>query len=79
MQLGMHICDGFALAGGRWMTPEESMQKVVWSDTIVSGGQIRSLQLPRPEAYQDYYQDIALLALPVGNRNLIFQISLPAL
>ena len=28
MQLGMHICDGFALAGGPWITPEESMQKV---------------------------------------------------
>ena len=66
LKLGMHICDGFALAGGPWITPQESMQKVVWSDTIVSGGQIRSLQLPRPEAYQDYYQDIALLALPVG-------------
>ena len=36
LQLGMHICDGFALAGGPWITPEESMQKVVWSDTIVS-------------------------------------------
>lgn len=23
MQLGMHICDGFALAGGPWMTPED--------------------------------------------------------
>ena len=30
MQLGMHICDGFALAGGPWITSEESMQKVVW-------------------------------------------------
>ncbi len=35
LKLGMHICDGFALAGGPWITPEESMQKVVWSDTIV--------------------------------------------
>ena len=31
LKLGMHICDGFALAGGPWITPEESMQKVVWS------------------------------------------------
>ena len=23
------ICDGFALAGGPWITPQESMQKVV--------------------------------------------------
>ncbi len=29
LKLGMHICDGFALAGGPWITPEESMQKVV--------------------------------------------------
>ena len=35
LQLGFHICDGFALAGGPWITPEESMQQVVWSDTII--------------------------------------------
>jgi len=29
LKLGMHICDGFALAGGPWITPEESMQMVV--------------------------------------------------
>ena len=28
----MHICDGFALAGGPWITEEESMQKVVMTD-----------------------------------------------
>lgn len=32
LKLGMHICDGFALAGGPWITPEESMQKVVMTD-----------------------------------------------
>ena len=35
LELGVHICDGFALAGGPWFTPEESMQKIVWTDTIV--------------------------------------------
>ena len=29
LQMGIHICDGFALAGGPWISPEESMQKVV--------------------------------------------------
>ena len=28
LKLGMHICDGFALAGGPWIKPEESMQRV---------------------------------------------------
>ena len=65
LNLGMHICDGFALAGGPWITPKESMQKVVWSDTIVDGGKLNALRLPQPEAYENYYEDIALFALPV--------------
>lgn len=50
LKLGMHICDGFALAGGPWISPEESMQKVVWSDTIVEGVNIRRsvCHSPRP-------------------------------
>lgn len=64
LKLGMHICDGFALAGGPWITPKESMQKVVWSDTIVDGGKLNALRLPQPEAYENYYEDIALFALP---------------
>ncbi len=35
LQLGIHISDGFALAGGPWITPEESMQKVVWTETFI--------------------------------------------
>ena len=56
LKLGMHICDGFALAGGPWITPKESMQKVVWSDTIIDGGKLNALRLPQPEAYEDVYK-----------------------
>ena len=65
LKLGMHICDGFALAGGPWITPEESMQKVVWSDTIVKGGRLKDLILPQPESFQGYYEDIATYAIPL--------------
>lgn len=64
LKLGMHICDGFALAGGPWITSRESMQKVVWADTIVNGGNLK-LSLPMPESYKGYYEDIALYAIPV--------------
>lgn len=64
LQLGVHISDGFALAGGPWITPEESMQKVVWTETFVEGGNV-SVDLPQPEAVRGYYKDIALYALPV--------------
>ena len=65
LKLGMHICDGFALAGGPWISPAESMQKVVTSDTIIKGGKVENLILPIPENYKGYYEDIAILAMPV--------------
>ena len=68
LEMGIHFSDGFALAGGPWIKPEESMQKVVWSDTIVNGGKFTGknrIKLPLPKnIYKDYYEDIALYAYP---------------
>ncbi|QDV74064.1 glycosyl hydrolase [Botrimarina mediterranea] len=64
LQLGMHLCDGFATAGGPWITPEFSMQKVVWSEATFSGGLQIDIELPQPETREGYYRDIATLALP---------------
>ena len=70
LKLGMHICDGFALAGGPWISPAESMQKVVTADTIIKGGKVENLILPIPENYKGYYEDIAILAMPVKGRKI---------
>jgi hypothetical protein len=35
LQLGMHVSDGFALAGGPWITPDLSMQKLVWTKSML--------------------------------------------
>ena len=68
LQMGIHVCDGFALAGGPWFAPEESMQQVVWSDTLVSIDDYRKGMLPAPAvAPGDYYEDIIAFALPAGN------------
>lgn len=64
LKLGMNACDGFTCAGGPWITPEKSMQKVVWADTIVEGGQPFETELPQPEVISGYYQDIAVYAYP---------------
>lgn len=71
LKLGMHICDGFALAGGPWITPAESMQKVVTADSIIDGGEVKGLILPVPEHFGDYYEDIAVLAMPVKGRKIV--------
>lgn len=68
--MGIHV-----LPGNPLVLPAESMQKVVWTDTIVKGGKkIEGLQMWLPESYKDgkmqsagseggYYQDIAAFAI----------------
>ncbi|MBQ8937381.1 MAG: DNA-binding protein [Prevotella sp.] len=69
LELGIHVCDGFALAGGPWIKPEESMQKVVFCDTVVGGGK-HHFQMSKPQHYQDYYEDIAVYAIPISQQPL---------
>lgn len=64
IKLAMHDCDGFALAGGPWITPELSMQKVVTAKKMVRGGQAFNDTLPTPSHYKNYYKDIEVLAYP---------------
>lgn len=73
LELGIHICDGFALAGGPWITPEESMQKVIVADTLVKGGILHPYTLPlSKEIKENYYRDIAVMAIPAkGGRRML--------
>lgn len=64
LQMGIHFSDGFALGGGPWITPEESMQKVVWADTVVNSNGRVKIRLARPKSYKGYYGDIAVYAYP---------------
>lgn len=70
VKIAFHPADGFAVAGGPWITPQMSMQKVVWSDIFVNGGAQIDANIPTPNHYKDYYKDIAVFALPV-KENLI--------
>lgn len=64
IKIGMNACDGFATAGGPWITPELSMQKVVWTETRLVGGRRFNDTLLTPDSYKGYYKDIAILAFP---------------
>ncbi|WP_084290706.1 glycosyl hydrolase [Pedobacter nyackensis] len=63
-KLGMHVSDGFALAGGPWITPELSMQKVVSTQLNIQGGKQTKFKLEQPETIEGYYKDIAVYAYP---------------
>lgn len=56
LKFAFHDCDGFATSGGPWITPELSMQKVVWTRTAVTGSGPVDVTLPQPETNQGYYR-----------------------
>jgi hypothetical protein len=67
IELAGHVCDGFATAGGPWITPELSMQRLVWSRSDVDGsaaGRNVDAELPQPPTKEDYYRDVVVLAFP---------------
>jgi hypothetical protein len=64
LSIAMHACDGFAVAGGPWVTPDQSMQELVWSRIEVEGGNPLTVHLPQPLTRENHYQDIAVYAIP---------------
>jgi hypothetical protein len=48
---------GWSESGGPWVTPEQAMKKLVWSETRVTGGKRFHAPLPRPPAIAGRYQD----------------------
>lgn len=64
LEFDMHNCPGWSSTGGPWITPEMSMQQVVWSETFVEGGKQVNVALPKPYSKLDYYRDTYVLAFP---------------
>lgn len=71
LSFGVHNCDGWTSSGGPWVTPENAMKVVVNSEVIVNGGKKIEIQLPQPPARFNYYNDIAVVAYPSLETELI--------
>ncbi|MCM2276061.1 MAG: hypothetical protein NDI75_14835, partial [Candidatus Didemnitutus sp.] len=79
--LDFHVMNtpGWSASGGPWVTPALSMKRVVFTETNVAGGAV-ALDLPQPDLKPFYggrggpkerfYQDIAVLAVPVTAERL---------
>ncbi len=64
LTLVLHNCPGWSTTGGPWVGLEDSMKKLVWSETEVTGAQKLNLKLDQPQSNLDFYRDIAVLAVP---------------
>jgi len=69
LEVNMNNDAGWCGSGGPWITPELSMQRVVWTETAVSGPKRFEAVLPQPAAVRDYYRDIAVFAFPTPASN----------
>jgi len=75
LELGLHNTVGYSTTGGPWIDEERSMQRVVWSETAISGGAKASVKLAAPTFVADegwgktgrtvsWFRDFAVLAVP---------------
>ncbi|MDQ8201261.1 glycosyl hydrolase [Pelagicoccus enzymogenes] len=62
IEFGLHNCDGWSSSGGTWITPELSMKRITWSESLVSGDS--PFLPPAPGHSLGFYRDIAVLAWP---------------
>lgn len=84
LEINMANGPGWCGSSGPWITPELSMQKLVWTNLAVTGPTNLSVTLPLPAMgnrnrdhfdsqvrFKDYYEDIALLAFPVATAGIV--------
>lgn len=66
LKVGMHNAPGWSSSGGPWITPAQSMQQIVWTETTIRGGRAVTQKLPQPYAKRGFYRDAAVLAFPAS-------------
>lgn len=66
IKVGLHNAPGWSSSGGPWITPDRSMQQIVWAETTVAGGKPLTVRLPQPYTKLNYYRDAAVLAFPAS-------------
>jgi len=66
LEVNMNDDAGWNGSGGPWIKPEQSMQKVVWTETNLEGPTRFEGVFPQPQAVAGYYRDITVLAFPTS-------------
>ncbi|WP_314504029.1 glycosyl hydrolase [uncultured Microbacterium sp.] len=57
LELAVATSSGWSAAGGPWVTPEDAMKKVVWSETVIDGRDAVAVELAPLPAVAGLYQD----------------------
>ena len=69
LEMGFGNSAGWSSSGGPWVTPENAMQTVVYTQTQLTGGTTVHQNLPQPATKFNFYKDIAVIAFPTPKSN----------
>ena len=78
LEVNMNNDAGWNGSGGPWIKPEQSMQKVVWSETNIAGPLKFEGALVQPKGVAGFYRGIAVQAFPTPGPYRIDKIKLKA-
>jgi hypothetical protein len=62
--LAIHNSPGYSGCGGPWVTPEMSMQQLVWTETTITGASKKPIKLAAPYKKHGFYRDAFVIAYP---------------
>ena len=79
LEVNMNNDAGWEGSGGPWVKAEQSMQKIVWTETAVEGPKKFDGKLPQPAAVAGFYRDITVLAFPSAGEYRIADMQCKAL
>jgi hypothetical protein len=68
LEFGIAASAGWSETGGPWVRPEDGMKKLVWSETIVEGGQSGAIRLPEAPRTTGPFQDLFVQPDIMGQR-----------
>ena len=63
MEVAIASCPGWSNTGGPWVTKEQAMKRLTWSQLPVRGGRLLSVTLPQPATTADWYRDTHVIAV----------------
>lgn len=63
LEMSLNIQSGWNL-GGPMVAPEDAPKKLVWTETQVKGRTNLNLALPQPQARENFYRDLFIVAFP---------------
>lgn len=73
MEVSITSSPGWSLTGGPWVTREDAMKKIVWTEKYLNGGKRVTAALEKPAVIDGFYKDVAVIAVRLPGDDLTME------